>query len=63
MANPLLAELIAASISMTAVIVAVSAIYWAFTGQSPWPWVVVAQVVVFGSGIGVLTLTSPRRRS
>ncbi|MGE0058657.1 MAG: hypothetical protein AB7P33_16805 [Dehalococcoidia bacterium] len=63
MQSPLLAELIAASVSMTAPIVAVSAIYWAFTGQSPWPWVVVAQVVVFGSGIGVLTLTSPRRRS
>ncbi len=61
--TPLLAELIAASVSMTAVIVAISAIYWAFTGQSPWPWLVVAQVVVFGSGIGVLTLTSPRRRS
>ena len=61
--NPLLEELIAASVAMTAVIVVLSTIYWLFTGLSPWPWVVVAQVVVFGSGLGVLTLTSPRRRS
>jgi hypothetical protein len=62
MQNSLPQELIAASISITALIVAISAIYWAFT-QSRWPCVVVAQVVVFGSGLGVLTLTSPRRRS
>jgi hypothetical protein len=63
LSNSILQELIAASFSMAVLIAAVSGIYWAFTGESPWPWVVVAQVIVFGSGLGVLTLTSPRRRS
>lgn len=62
MSNPLLQELLAAAFSMTLLIVAVSAIYWVFTGESPWPWVIISQVIVFGSGLGVLTLVSPRRR-
>jgi hypothetical protein len=60
--SPLAEEFIAASIAMAALIGIVSFIYWAFTGNSPWPTFVLAQLAVFGSGIGLLTLTSPRRR-
>ena len=52
-----------ASVAMAALIALLSLIYWAFTGLSPWPEVIVLQVVGFGSGLGVLTLTSPHRRA
>jgi uncharacterized membrane protein YbhN (UPF0104 family) len=61
--SPLAQEFVAATIAIVALIVVLSLIYWAFTGQSPWPTFILAQAVVFGSGIGLLTLTSPRRRS
>jgi hypothetical protein len=61
--SPLAEELLAATVAMTLLIVAISALYWLFTGYSPWPELVLGQVVIFASGLGVLTLTSPRRRS
>jgi hypothetical protein len=60
--SPLAQEFLAATGAMTALIVVISLIYWAFTGNSPWPTFVLTQVLVFASGIGVLTLLSPRRR-
>jgi uncharacterized membrane protein YbhN (UPF0104 family) len=60
--NPLLQEFVAATIAMLALIAVISAIYWLFTGNSPWPTFVVAQALIFCSGVGLLTLTSPRRK-
>jgi hypothetical protein len=61
--NPLLEELLAASVAILALLTLVSLLYWLITGLSPWPWIVLAQALIYFSGIGVLTLTSPRRRS
>ena len=61
--NPLLEEFLAASAAILALLALVSLLYWLVTGLSPWPEIVVAQVLIYGSGVGVLTLTSPRRRS
>ena len=60
--NQLLEELLNAIGATAALIALLSGIYWLFTGLSPWPTIVIVQVVAFGSGLGVLTLTSPRRR-
>ncbi|HEY7467692.1 MAG TPA: hypothetical protein VIB47_13450 [Dehalococcoidia bacterium] len=60
--DPLLEELLVASVAILALLAFVSVLYWLVTGLSPWPEIVVAQVLIYGSGIGVLTLTSPRRR-
>ena len=60
--NHLLEELVNAIGAIAALIALLSGIYWLFTGLSPWPTIVIVQVVAFGSGLGVLTLTSPRRR-
>ena len=61
--SPLAEDLVHASLGMAALIALLSLIYWVFTGLSPWPEVIILQAVGFGSGLGVLTLTSPHRRS
>jgi hypothetical protein len=55
-------EFLAALAAILALIGLISLVFWLFTGLSPWPDIVLAQLLVFGSGLGVLTLTSPRRR-
>jgi hypothetical protein len=60
--DPLLEEAMAAIVAMTALSAFVALLYWFLTGQSPWPYVVLAEFLSFGVGIGILTLTSPRRR-
>jgi hypothetical protein len=61
--DPLIEEFLSAITAMVALIALISTLYWVFTGLSPWPELILAQVAVFGSGIGMLTLLSPRRRS
>ena len=59
--NLLLEELLNAIAAIAALIALLSGIYWLFTGLSPWPTIVIVQAIVFSSGLGVLTLTSPHR--
>jgi hypothetical protein len=61
--SPLLEELVAATVAIAALLAFISLLYWLFTGSSPWPELVLTQLLIYGSGVGVLTLTSPRRRS
>jgi hypothetical protein len=61
--NPLLEEFLAATVAIVALLALISALYWLFTGASPWPGLILGQALIYGTGIGVLTLTSPRRRS
>jgi hypothetical protein len=61
--SPLLEEFLAATVAIVALLALISLLYWLFTGSSPWPELILAQAVIYGSGVGVLTLTSPRRRS
>jgi len=60
--NPLAQEFLAAAAAMLALLAIVSALYWLFTGNSPWPTFLLLQALAFGSGIGLLTLLSPRQR-
>jgi hypothetical protein len=60
--DPLLEELLAATAAILTLLALISALYWLFTGSSPWPELVLGQALIYGTGIGVLTLTSPRRR-
>jgi uncharacterized RDD family membrane protein YckC len=61
--SPLLEEFLAATAAILAVLAFISLLYWLFTGASPWPDLILAQLLIYCSGVGVLTLTSPRRRS
>jgi hypothetical protein len=63
MSRRLLDEFLAALVAMTALTVFVAAAYWAITGLSPWPEPLLAEIAAFGSGLGLLTLTSPRSRN
>jgi len=61
--DPLIEEFLSAITAMVALIALIAALYWVFTGLSPWPELILALIAVFGSGVGMLTLLSPRRRS
>ena len=60
--DPLLEEVIVASLAMTSLAAFIALLYWLLTGISPWPFLVVAEMAGFGTGIAVLSITSPRRR-
>ncbi|MBM3139840.1 MAG: hypothetical protein FJZ92_06385 [Chloroflexi bacterium] len=47
---------------MLAIAVIVAALFWALTGISPWPYVVLAEVAGVGWGTAMLALSSPARR-
>ena len=60
--NPLLEEIIAASIAMGALCVFITLAFWLITGMSPWPAVILAELAGFAFGVQLLALTAPRRR-
>jgi len=47
---------------MTVLAAFIAFFYWAVTGNSPWPYVILSEVAAFGFGIVVLALCSPRRQ-
>ncbi len=47
---------------MTVLAVLIAALYWLVTGLSPWPGVVLGELIGFGFGLSLLALTAPRRR-
>ena len=60
--DPLLEEAIVATVSMTIVAVFIALSFYAITGISPWPFVVLSECAAFGMGIVLLTMSSPHRR-
>ena len=60
--DPLLEEIIAATLAVTALGGIIALLFWAFTGLSPWPMMIVAEIGSLGFGIVLLALASPRRR-
>lgn len=54
--------MLAATLAMTVLAVVVAVLYWAITGLSPWPGLVLGEIAGFGFGIALLSLSSPRRR-
>ena len=59
--DPLLEEIIVASVAMTALGALVAALFWVFTGLTPWPFLVLAEIGGFGFGIAILAITTPKR--
>ncbi len=59
--DPLLEETLAATAAVTALGGVLALLYWATTGISPWPYVVLGESAGLGFGIALLALTSPRR--
>ena len=60
--DPLLEEVIAATLAVTALGGLIALLFWAFTGLSPWPMLILGEVGSLGFGIVLLALASPRRR-
>ena len=60
--DPLLEEAIVATISMTLLAAFIALSFYALTGISPWPFVILSECGAFGMGIILLTMSSPRRR-
>ena len=59
--DPLVGQTLAATVAMLALSAVIALLYWAFTGQSPWPFVVLGTLGGFGFGVALLAITSPRR--
>ncbi len=55
-------EMVAASVAMTLLATLIAAIFWLTTKQSPWPFLVLAEVVAFAWGLVLLIATSPTWR-
>jgi hypothetical protein len=60
--DPLLEETLAATGAVALLGVVISGLFWLLTGLSPWPGVIIGELVGLGMGIPLLALTSPRRR-
>jgi hypothetical protein len=60
--DPLLEETLAATMAVALLGCVISVLFWLLTGQSPWPGVVLGEIVGLGMGVPLLALTSPRRR-
>ena len=62
LSDPFLQDVLAGTAAATCLGGLISLLYWLFTGLSPWPMVILGEVVGLGFGIALLALASPRRR-
>jgi hypothetical protein len=60
--DPLIEEALVAALGLGALEAFIALLYWRCTGLSPWPFLILAQTAAFGSGIALLSITSPRHR-
>jgi len=60
--DPLLEETLAACCAVALLGAVISVLFWLLTGLSPWPGVILGEIVGLGMGVPLLALTSPRRR-
>jgi hypothetical protein len=58
----LVQETVAASVALTLLATLIAVIYWLATKESPWPFLVLAEVVSSGWGLILLIATSPTWR-
>ena len=61
--DPLIEEMLVASVAMASLAGLIALLYWLIMGLSPWPFLVVGEIAGFGFGIVLLALTAPKRRS
>lgn len=57
-----LAEFLYAAAASACLGAVIAWVYWAVTGLSPWPGLILGEVIGFGWGAALLALTSPRTR-
>jgi len=60
--DPLLEETLAATLAVALLGVVLTVFFWLVMGVSPWPGIILGELVGLGMGIPLLALTSPRRR-
>lgn len=57
--DPLLEEVLLGTIAMAALGTVIALGFWLLTGISPWPFVILGEVVGLGWGVVLLALASP----
>ncbi len=57
--HPIIEEAVVASLALALIGAFVAAVFWLFTGRSPWPGLVFAEIVTFGWGLLLVVITSP----
>ena len=60
--DPLLVETLTATAAATALGAGIALFYWLMTGVSPWPALILGEMVGLGFGGAGLALSTPRRR-
>jgi hypothetical protein len=60
--DPRLEEAIIAALALTAFAAVLDLALWQFAGLAPWPGPVLGELIGFGWGVVLLTISSPRRR-
>ena len=60
--DPIIEEALVATVSMIVLAVFIAISFYAITGISPWPFVILSECAAFGMGIVLLTMASPRSR-
>jgi hypothetical protein len=60
--DPLIEDTLAALLATSILGAVVAAMYWALTGLSPWPYVLLGETGGLGFGVAMLALCSPGRR-
>jgi hypothetical protein len=59
--HPLIEEAVVATVCLTLLSALIASVFWAATGASPWPVVVLAEVVAMTWGVILLIIASPSR--
>ena len=57
--HPIVEEAIVAAIALALLGAFIATIFWFATGRSPWPGLVIAEVVMFVWGLILVVVTSP----
>lgn len=60
--DPLIEEVIVGAVAMAALGAVLALAFWLITGLSPWPFLVLGEIVGLGWGIILLALASPHHR-
>ena len=59
--HPLIEEALVATVCLTLLASLIAFVFWAATGTSPWPGVVLAELVAMTWGVILLIIASPNR--
>ena len=57
--DPLIEEILVGAVAMSVLGIVIAVAFWLLTGLSPWPFLVLGEIVGLGWGVVLLALASP----